>query len=367
LRPGPCECYWRRAEAYMFSANIKVQDIDGAHWRRFLSLLSHPLPSIGTHPAKVPVVLFLENNRLQKALRIGEGVLTGISWGGPDSLPALHKELNASWILAVEAEALSALMQEYEVQWKFGQDIASDAMGFIQLLRAKFGQGFYMYPRPFANLLIPPIEVWKRFIDLLLPDGFCIAFYVFEHQQIWTSFIIGKQAGEIDLLTTHDALRPAPPMDQWRTDARLLVNAISKQIRPVQIGLFAEKSVWLSLLASGSRTAFASAASEGTVLLEPAPSWLRMLLGVGRWVDVVSREVEKRTGPLGNLFGRGRTLGEALSRAVGLTPERLDPMREFLAKSLGVDLLAPDSPMQFLATLFRKEPQSPQPQSPDRE
>lgn len=354
----------------MLSANINVQDVDGAHWRRFLSLLTHPLPSIGAHPPKMPVVLLLEKNKLQKALRIGEGVLLGVSWSGPESLPALRKSLNASWVLAIEVEALSALLQEFESQWRFGQDIVSDALSYLHLLRTKIGHGFYIYPRPFANLLIPPMEVWKRFVDLLLPDGQCLVFYVFEHQQIWTSFIIGKQHGEIDLLTTHDALRPAPPMDQWRSDARLLVNAISKQIRPVQIGLFAEKSVWLSLLASGSRTAFASAVAEGTVLLDPAPSWVRVLLGVGRWVDVVSRAVDKQTGPLGNLFGKGFSLGEAIGRAagaVGLTPERLDPAREFLAKSLGIDLLAPDSPMQFLATLFRKESQSPQPHSPDRE
>jgi hypothetical protein len=352
----------------MLSANINVQDIDGAHWRRLLSLLSHPLPSIGAHPAKMPVVLLVEKNKLQKALRIGEGVLSGVSWAGPDSLPALRRSLNASWILAIEVEALSALLQEFESQWKFGQDITSDTLSYLHLLRTKIGHGFYIYPRPFANLLIPPIEVWRRFVDLLLPDGHCLAFYVFEHQQVWTSFIIGKQGGEIDLLTTHDALRPAPPMDQWRTDARPLVNAINKQIRPVQIGLFAEKSVWLSLLASGSRTAFASAVSEGAVLLDPAPSWLRVLLGAGHWVDMVSKEV--RAGPFGTFLGKGFSLGEALGRAagaVGLTPERLDPAREFLAKSLGIDLLAPDSPMQFLATLFRKEPQSPQPQSPDRD
>ena len=354
----------------MLSANINVQDIDGAHWRRFLSLLSHPLPSIGAHPAKMPVILLIEKNTLQKALRIGEGVLTGVSWSGPDSLPSLHKTLNASWVLAIEVEALSALLQEFEAQWRFGQDIAADTLDYLHLLRTKLGHGFYLYPRPFANLPIPPMEVWKRFVDLLLPDGQCVAFYVFEHQQIWTSFIMGKQGGEIDLLTTHEALRPAPPMEQGRTDARPLVNAISKQIRPVHIGLFAERSVWLSLLASGSRTAFASAVSEGTVLLDPAPSWLRGLLGVGHWVDVVSRAVDKRAGALGTLFGKSLSLGEALGRAagaVGLTPERLDPAREFLAKSLGIDLLAPDSPMQFLATLFRKEPQSPQPQGPDRE
>jgi hypothetical protein len=354
----------------MLSANIKVQDIDGTHWRRFLSLLSHPLPSIGAHPAKLPVVLFIEDKKLQKTLRIGDGVLSGVEWSGPESLPEIRKKWSASWVLAIETEALSAVMREFESNWKFGQDMGSDALAYIQLARAKLGDGIYLHPSPFANLPIPPMEVWRRFVDLLLPDGTCAAFYVFVENKIWTSFIIGKYNGEIDLLTTHEALRPSPPMDQWRTDSKLLVTSIQQQIRPVHIGLFAEKSVWVSLLASGSRTAFARAVSEGNILLDPAPSWLRVLFGVGRWVDVVSKEVEKRAGPLGSLFGKGFSLGDAINRAagvVGLTPEKLDPAREFLSRTLGFDVLAPDSPMQFLAALFRREPKSPQPQSPDRE
>jgi hypothetical protein len=105
-------------------------------------------------------------------------------------------------------------------------------------------------------------------------------------------------------------------------------------------------------------------------LLDPAPTWLRAILGVGRVVDVLSREVEKRAGPLSGFFGRGvslgNALGEAIGKAVGLSPEKFDPAREFLSKTLGFDPFAPDSPLRFLAALFRRSPENPQPQSPDR-
>lgn len=358
----------------MLAHDIHVVDVDASHWRRLLSLLAHPLPTAGARPRRLPVILFLEGDRVLKALRIGEGAIALPSWEGPESLAELREELGASWIAAVEQDALAELIHELESGWRFGEDYVFDILRFLQSARARFGQGIYLHPRPLAGLRLPSYDVWRRLLDFALPDGSCAAFYLFHNGSIWTSLIVGKERGMIDLLTTHEALRPAPPLDDWRRDARAITGAITRQLRPVHLACFAERDVWLEVIASRERGRLSRAAAEGAVLIDPAPPWLRAVLSAGRLMERVSREVEKRAGVLGGIFERGAALGGVFggmlgraAGAVGLSPERLDPAREALARSLGFDPLAPDSPLRFLSTLLRRESESPQPPGPDRE
>jgi hypothetical protein len=358
----------------MLAPDVRVFDVDAAHWRRILSLFSHPLPSVGTHPSKAPVVLFLEEGRVLKALRIGEGPIARPEWLGPELLPELCKELNASWIAAVELRALSSLLAEVEGQWQFGDDYLVEGLRWAQAVRSRLGDGIHIFPKPFEGVPIPPLEVWRRFFDVMLPDGTCAAFYLFDGPEVWASLIVGKDKGQIDLITTHEALRPAPPLDEWRRDARSISGAIARQLRPVHVAFFANHSDWNALTAQKERLSLARALSEGKALFEPAPPWLRAMMGAGWLVERVSREVEKRAGLFGGLFEKGAAFSGAVggvigraAEAVGFSSEKLDPAREALARALGFDPFAPDGPLRFLAALMRRDPQSPQPHSEDRD
>lgn len=358
----------------MLHPDIRAVDIDANHWRRFLSLMEHPLPSVGAHPARRPVVLFLESGRVIKALRIGEGVIPRPEWLGPERLPELGKELGASWIAAVETSTLAAIMGEIEDQWRFGDDYLVEGLRIAQIVRAKLGDGLYLHPRPFSGIPVPPLEVWRRFFDVMLPDGTCAALYLFEQGELWTSLIVGKDKGLVDLLTTHDALGPGFEFEDWRRDARVIAAGIARRLRPVHVAFFSERSTWESMMARQDRLTLPRALSEGKAVLDPAPQWLRAMLSAGRLMERVSREVEKRSGLFGGLFERGAALsgavGEVLGRAagaVGLSSEVFDPAREALARSLGFDPFAPDGPLRFLAALVRRDGQSPQPQSEDRD
>lgn len=269
-------------------------DLDGRHLANWLALLVPP----GAGQARWAVVFVDENRQAVHAARAGEGAIdpaaARLAGTSPAQLAAARRALGVGFLAVLEVGAMARLFADVERRLRLDDDYPAQLLAALRALRHASGAGVWLDP-PLLDL-VPPLapEPLARTFELLVPSDSALLAYVFDARppDVHASVIAVVEKGEIALVTTHlgleDALPAAALARAWRTQAARLLALVADRYAPPSIGLFAERSAWDRILV-GPSDQLARELAAGHVMLDPAPAWLRGLLGGAQLAALASR------------------------------------------------------------------------------
>ena len=138
-----------------------------------------------------------------------------------------------------------------------------------------------VWPNPFANVPVPSARMLRRAFDGVLPDDHAMVVALFDRGQPYTSIVIRRRNGLIDLVAGPDLVTSwtGPVGGDWRRDHRVLLRAIERHVAPVHLGLFAEVSAVRESLRRGEPGEWARQVAVRDVVIDPMPRSVKVALG----------------------------------------------------------------------------------------
>lgn len=266
----------------MISRDIAVVDVHPEHWIR---LVRGP-GQAGQNGSQGWLLLVHENSRVIHARLRGRLVpgLAGQPLSGLD-LAGLRKRHRASRVVCLERDFLRRALGRVDSQLAYDMDYVQQLLLVVGAFRRERGSGIQLDP-PSPPGPLPPYGLLQAAFDSLWPDGTSILLYVVDDEldEIWTSLILRKTAGDLDLLTS-DLHLGADGLDSscWRGDRERLLAVVAERVAPAHLACFASLAAWREWgAASLGSAAFARLRASQDLLLDPYPRRLAWPVGLAR-------------------------------------------------------------------------------------
>ena len=203
-------------------------------------------------------------------------------------------------------------------------------MRFAHVLR-ELGNGNWLrvWPNPLPHLLLAAAPAAKPAIDFFLPDGMCVVLGVFHEGELWTGAVLRRSSGSLDVFAGPEAIsRWAGPLGgAWRRDHRVLARAIERELGPIHVGLFMERSTARALLAGTEAGEWAMAYATRDLILHPLPGYAAAGLGIDVLGGAAKYVLQALDGidseelvTIAQGFWRGFTDGKGLEGLLGFSP-----------------------------------------------
>ena len=268
----------------MLSPHVDIYDLDGRHLANWLGLLLPP----GAGEPDWGILFVDDRHRVIHGVRAGQGAIdpTTAKLAGttPAQLNAARRALGVRLLVVLEVGAVAKLHTEIEGSLRLRDDYPAQWLTILRALRRMNGRGVWLEPQLFD--LIPNVgpEPVERTFELLVPDNTSLLAYVFDARppDVHASVIAVVEDGDISLVTTHlglaDAL-PGPALARsWRAQTGRVLSLVEDRYAPPSIGLFVDHAAWQRILV-GPGDQMAKELAAGRLVFDPAPAWLRGLLG----------------------------------------------------------------------------------------
>jgi len=281
---------------------------------------------------EMPAIVLHRQGQVVRILRLGGGTLPVESLAGrptQQSLRAFRHEHQLPFVAAVDLDLLPRLWSATQASVKLEDDFIAQQLAMLRVFRDALGKGVLVDPKLLGAVPIPQASLLQMTFDRMLPDGRSFVFYLLDGGAIYTSLIVAKRAGDIELVTTHDAIADRVPHLSSVRDARLVLEAVKERIARPHIGIFLPLGVWHETV-DGDRSAIARAMATRRAVLDPAPAWLLAIVGAG-----IVAEAATRTGRLAGQLLSASRLGAQLfgsKRAERLVQTLSNPL-----EALGLD------------------------------
>ncbi|MCC6751618.1 MAG: hypothetical protein IT371_28460 [Deltaproteobacteria bacterium] len=339
----------------MIAKELRIVDIDPQHLANLYRLVDPPGGSDTMPPGFLdrlappppgkekdalyqgrqrPVLAFTRRGQVLRVVQLGGGTLpaTSLRSAAPTDLKAFRTAHNLPLVVAVDVDELPGLLAQAQNKVRLDEDLVAQALSALRVLSDALGGAIHVEPRLWEALPIPPYELLQATFDRLLPDDRSFVFYVVDRGRIWTSLIVRKRQGDIDLVTTHLSIAEQVPFSTIRQDAPKIVAAVTKRFAPPHAAIFVPLGVWHQLLA-GDRSIVARSMAARQTVIDPAPPWLLAIVGGGAVSEAATRSAQlvgkflSSTGIGGRLFSGGaeklvQTMANPLE-ALGLDPWEL--------------------------------------------
>lgn len=278
----------------MFSAEVKMVDIDPQHWVNFTRLLSGELlpPRGGREKGGRPTLrLLVKDGRCVKAIHSEKGVLAGYQ---PEDLDpaAIARREGMGRVSVIEHGMPRRVMHRVQSRLSLDQNYLAQCFVILEAIKEELGGGIKAYP----PLKLPDLTAGQAAFALkrVWPAGQLVVFVIYSSDgtirdssdlPIVTSGILRLNGrAEVDLWSTTDSLVGAGlTIHDWRTDYRL-VNALTEKTWRSRI--FFAAHLPFSVLprlreASNLPRAVLELHRERAVILDPFPFRIQTLLRLG--------------------------------------------------------------------------------------
>ncbi len=231
----------------MISRDIAVVDCNPEHW---INLVRGPGPAAGATGPQGTLLLVHQDDRILQAAARGRPLpaLIGETVG---DLRARRLALGVKRVVCLERGFMRRAMGGADAALRYDMDYVQQLLLIVEAARRERGTGIRLDP-PSPPGPVPPFGLVQGSFDLVWPDDTSIALYVVDEDQgaIWTSLILRKTAGDLDLLTSDlhlgsAGLDPAA----WRSDRARLVAEVGRVVAPVFCGCFTSLQGWHRWLA----------------------------------------------------------------------------------------------------------------------
>ena len=284
----------------MLHSDVEVVDLDAQHLAAWWELLLPPAVRPGTASPPRWAALFLDaTGAPMHAVHAARGALdlAELSFAGTGrrELAALRRALDADLVVVVAHGGVARVTAEIEATLDPDADLAAQAVTALRALRRAGGRDLWLDP-PLLEL-VPPLspEALQRTFELLVPSSSALAVYIFDGARgIRASAIAVVQGGSVSALTTHRGLEDALPAASfartWRASIPRALSLIDERYAQPSIAVFLEEDAWRRIL-DGPADQLMRELASGDVVIDPAPAWLRGLLGGAQLVSRLARFV----------------------------------------------------------------------------
>lgn len=325
----------------MIDPAIRIVDLDPREWKNLLRFLSTPAPLPGSEARRSGGLFVLHTGgRVLKAVHTEKGRVGGLVWEGNAALRALARAQGVRWVAAAEDGALDELLHRVQERVRIEQDALAQGLVWARAVHEMLQEGHIaVYPRPLKGVPIPQASTIMRAFDIALPDDRVAVAYLFDGPEVWSSIVVRKTKGAIDLVAGHRALGLHPAEVRSFLDYPRILDAVKRKFGEPYVGFFAEHRTVERLFADPRSGTWARAYALREVIVEPMSPWAGVMLGSG----VVREAFEKSKKLLARLDPLG--LAQPLARAAR---ERLTATVDF-KQILGFD------PFEVLDRLIRLE------------
>jgi len=269
----------------VISEDFAFFGFDDTSWDRLVSLF---LGESGEDRPRGVLVVVVDAERTPVAsFHTATGSLDPATLPESPDLEALCEATGVGACIVMRERAMADLEDYLAQPIDPDQDFATRVMRFAHVLR-ELGNGNWLriWPNPLPDLLLAAAPAAKPAIDFLLPDGHNVVLGVFEDGQLWTGAVLRRNGGTFDVFAGPGAMSEwaGPLGGAWHRDHRVLTRAIERELGPLHIGLFMERSTAQSLLGGRQAGEWAMAFATRDLMVYPLPSYAAAGLGI----DVLS-------------------------------------------------------------------------------
>lgn len=257
----------------MISPSIDISWIDGTHWARLLSLGGG-----GGSPPPFLIVVH-EGGRCLKAIHTVRGRIPPSAVGALDPMENLRVRWGAKGVLLLERGAPRKLLARAEGRIDPDWDYLRQGVEYLRGLRKERGRSIRIHPDPIRRLVPLPHALTQWVFNRAWPDGSSIVFALFEGEEPWTSLVLRKRGGDVDLMTTFGRFAGRlPAAGRWQERVGGILDVVRREVAPPHLALMAERGGFMEVLQGGGPRRLRELQGEGRVILAPAPRLLRWSL-----------------------------------------------------------------------------------------
>jgi hypothetical protein len=309
----------------VISEDFAFFGFDDTSWDRLVSLF---LGGNGDERPRGVLVLVVDAERMPVAcFHTATGSVDPATLPDVPTLEALCDATEAGACIVMRERAMADLADYLAEPIDPGQDFATRVMRFAHVLR-ELGNGNWLriWPNPLPDLLLAAAPAAKPAMDFLLPDGHSVVLGVFEDGQLWTGAVLRRNGGTFDVLAGPAAMSEwaGPLGGAWHRDHRVLTRAIERELGPLHIGFFMERTTAQTLLTGRQAGEWAIAFATRELLVHPLPGYAAAGLGI----DVLSGAAQVALAALDGMdseeiitiaqgFWRGLTDGKGIEGLLG--------------------------------------------------
>ena len=309
----------------MISEDFAFFGFDDTSWDRLVSLF---LGGNGEERPRGVLVLVIDSERMPVAcFHTATGSVDPATLPDVPTLEALCDATEAGACIVMRERAMADLADYLAEPIDPGQDFATRVMRFAHVLR-ELGNGNWLriWPNPLPDLLLAAAPAAKPAMDFLLPDGHSVVLGVFEDGQLWTGAVLRRNGGTFDVLAGPAAMSEwaGPLGGAWHRDHRVLTRAIERELGPLHIGFFMERTTAQTLLTGRQAGEWAIAFATRELMVHPLPGYAAAGLGI----DVLSGAAQVALAALDGMdseeiitiaqgFWRGLTDGKGIEGLLG--------------------------------------------------
>lgn len=336
----------------MISADLRVEGFDTPSWTQLISLFMPGLDErLADHVEGARGTLTLVEDTERTVLTAIDSTrgpvhsLCGCLTGDLEQMALTH---SVRRVVVLRAGTMEELSERLGLSARVSDDYVSQMLGLLRAVRGAMDAGHIrLWPNPFANVPIPPPGAIARALDILLPRDRALLVMLFKPgtspAQLATAAAVRRNhEGEIDLLAGPDLLRTwaGPTGGDWQRDYRVYVDAVSRNVAEVHMGIFSEVPTLEALLRRGGDPgAWAAETATRNMIISPVPAAVAVAVGADA------------------LRGVGRASAKALGGfdfAGRLLPLASQLRSRWLAARTVTDELGFD-PLRVLATFLRRD------------
>jgi hypothetical protein len=324
----------------MISRDMSFGGFSAEQWVRLLSLWTGDDSS--SSPDKRPfgsgtVVSILDDeDEVIAAFHTERGPIDATSESNPNvdlSDPrALCEAFLAARAFVLREGVAETLVERAAMHVSMRDSYAGQWVAFLNVARGLALEGkLRTWPGSIAAWRIPSAYSVARGLDALLPDETSLTLVLWRQQSIWTSLTLSKRSGVIDHIVGPETLVQwsGPLGGDYRRDYRPIARAISRNLAPLHIGVFADEAMFRRLLADPTPGAWARAVSVRDVIVYPSPGYVAVAVGA----DAMRAVAQQSALAIArfDLAGLLAPLASMTQRALGAAPD--------LRTRLGLDSL----------------------------
>jgi hypothetical protein len=332
----------------MIAPDFRFEGFDAHAWLRLLSLVQgKPAPAPGeavVSPGRHGTLVIVRgpDGAARASFVTGRGPVELDTAFTPAALEQALARHGAQRAIVLDHDALESVIARATPRVLASEDYASQWLSLLAAAREVEQEGKLLFHPPRNRLRLPTPAMWRRALDVLLPEGYVILLAVWEGAELWTACALLRQGDEIACMIGPERLLEwtGPLGGDYRRDQRALQRAVARALGPLHLGVFAQRAHLEEQLRDYRPGSWARAVALRDVIVEPAPAYVHVAL---------SADAARAAGRKASEWLGGLDLAAYLGPVAQLARERIGRVGS-LTQILGWN------PLQVLSTRLRKTP-----------
>jgi hypothetical protein len=309
----------------VISEDFAFFGFDQTTWDRLVSLVTLERDGEG-----VVVVVVNRFGITVACFHTARGMLDPKLLPAPGDLEGLCEVTGSKACIVMREQAMKEVADYLAEPLDADEEYDARVLRFARVVR-ELGNGNWLrvWPNPFPNLVLAAAPAAKSATDILLPDGHTVVVCVFDEGEVWTGAALRRSGGKLDALVGPVAIADwaGPLGGAWERDQRVVARAIERELGPVHLGVYMDRSTAEDVFHPQNPGGWAVAHAARDLIANPLPPYLAagfgidMLRGTASAAANILEGIEpEELATIAKGFWRGLTDGRGLQGLLDLLP-----------------------------------------------